>query len=84
MNGPYKSEAEAKNACSYIRTKFFHFLLGLRKITQHTATKTYGFIPIQDFAKPWTDEKLYKKYGLSKDEIGFIESMVRPMEANNE
>ncbi|MBU0768107.1 MAG: restriction endonuclease, partial [Proteobacteria bacterium] len=84
MNGPYNSETGAKNACSYIRTKFFHFLLGLRKITQHTTTKTYSFIPMQDFAKPWTDEKLYKKYDLTKQEIAFIESMIRPMELDNE
>lgn len=80
MNGPYKSSAEAENAIEYIKTKFFHFLLGLKKITQHTTSKTYTFIPMQDFSKPWTDEELYKKYGLSDEEIAFIESMIRPME----
>lgn len=80
MNGPYKSEREAKNVVSYIQTKFFHFLLGLKKNTQHTTRSTYTFIPIQDFSESWTDEKLYKKYKLNKDEIAFIESMIRPME----
>jgi site-specific DNA-methyltransferase (adenine-specific) len=80
MNGPYKSEQEARNVVSYIKTKFFHFLLGLRKNTQHTTKKTYKFIPIQDFSQEWTDEKLYKKYNLTKKEIDFIESMIRPME----
>lgn len=80
MNGPYQSESEAKNVCSYINTKFFHLLLGLRKITQHTTSGTYKLIPIQDFSEPWTDEKLYAKYGLSENERGFIESMIRPME----
>lgn len=79
MNGPYKSEKEAKNAVSYIKTKFFHFLLGLKKNTQHTTRSTYTFIPIQDFSESWTDEKLYKKYNLTKEEIDFIESMIRPM-----
>jgi len=80
MNGPYETEVEANNVCSYIRTKFFHFLLGLKKITQHTTSSIYQFVPLQDFSEPWTDEKLYKKYGLTQEEINFIESMIRPME----
>lgn len=80
MNGPYDSENEALNVVTYIKTKFFHFFLGLKKITQHTTSNTYQFIPMQDFSIPWTDEILYNKYGLTEDEIAFIESMVRPMD----
>ena len=80
MNGPYKTKEEAENAITYIKTKFFHFLLGLRKNTQHPTQKVYKLIPMQDFSEPWTDEKLYKKYGLTQEEIDFIESMIRPME----
>ena len=79
MNGPYSSQKETKNVVSYIQTKFFHFLLGLKKNTQHTTRTTYSFIPMQDFSESWTDEKLYKKYKLTKEEIEFIESMIRPM-----
>jgi hypothetical protein len=42
------------------------------------------FIPIQDFSEAWTDEKLYSKYGLTEEEIAFIESMIRPMELNGD
>lgn len=77
---PVNEKQIAENIISYINTKFFHFLLGLKKITQHTTSKTYSFIPMQDFSKPWTDEELYKKYNLSQDEINFIESMIKPME----
>ena len=80
MNGPYKSEIEAINVTKYIKTKFFHFMLGLKKVTQHTTSKVYNFVPLQDFSKPWTDEELYAKYGLTEEEIEFIESMIRPME----
>lgn len=80
MNGPYNSKEEAMNAVSYIQTKFFHLLLGLKKITQHTTQKVYSLIPLLDFSHPWTDEMLYKKYGLTEDEIAFIESMIRPMD----
>ena len=82
--GPYPSKDIAENVMSYIRTRFFRFLVLLIKNTQDAPQKVYSFVPIQDFTLPWTDEKLYKKYGLNKDEIAFIESMVRPMEANNE
>ena len=80
MNGFYKNKQEAVNAISYIKTKFFHFMIGLKKNTQHTTKSVYQFVPMQDFSKPWTDEELYKKYDLSQDEIDFIESMIRPME----
>ena len=80
MNGPWKSEEEARNVITYIKTKFFHFLLGLKKNTQHTTQAVYEFVPMQDFSKSWTDEELYAKYGLAEKEIAFIESMIRPME----
>ena len=80
MNGPYIDETHAKNAVSYIKTKFFHFMIGLKKNTQHTTKSVYQFVPMQDFSKPWTDEELYKKYNLTQEEIDFIESMIKPME----
>ena len=69
---------------SYISTRFFRFLVLLKKNTQNAPRGVYALVPLQDFSKPWADEKLYKKYGLTKEEIAFIESRVRPMEANNE
>lgn len=78
--GPFDNKETTENVISYINTRFFHFLLGLRKITQDTLRKVYQFVPLQDFNEPWTDEKLYQKYALTKEEIDFIESMIRPME----
>jgi len=69
---------------SYIRTKFFRFMVLLHKSTQDASSKVYKFVPIQDFSEPWTGEKLYKKYGLTAEEIAFIESMIRPMELSDE
>ncbi len=76
MNGPWKNKQEAENVCAYIGTRFFHFLLGIRKITQHTTAKVYGFVPVQDFSVKWTDDMLFKKYHLSDDEIRFINESV--------
>jgi site-specific DNA-methyltransferase (adenine-specific) len=50
------------------------------KNSQHALKKVYQLVPMQDFSKPWTDEELYKKYKLTKEEIAFIESMIKPME----
>ena len=78
--GPFSSEAVCNNVVSYISTRFFRFLVLLRKPSQHATSKVYSFVPIQDFSEPWTDEKLYAKYGITEDEIAFIESMIRPMD----
>ena len=61
-------------------TKFFRFLVLLKKNTQNAARGVYEFVPLQDFSHPWTDEMLYKQYNLTEDEIAFIESIIRPME----
>ena len=76
--GPFDNENYMENVYSYTQTKFFHFLLSLKKITQDATSKVYEYIPQQDFSEKWDDDKLYKKYGLTKEEISFIESMVRP------
>ena len=78
--GPYGSKVEAENAMSYIRTRFFRFLVLLVKNTQDAPKRVYQFVPMQDFSKPWTDAELYAKYKLTKDEIAFIESMIKPLE----
>ena len=61
-------------------TKFFRLLVLLQKNTQDAPARVYSFVPMQDFSKPWTDEELYAKYGLTDEEIAFIESMIKPME----
>jgi site-specific DNA-methyltransferase (adenine-specific) len=63
----------------YLRSRFVRFLVSLRKSTQHANRNVYAFVPDVPLDCEWTDEKLYKRYGLNEDEIAFIESMVRPM-----
>jgi len=85
--GPNNSKKESMNLMSYMRTRFFRFLVLLNKPTQHATSKVYSFVPMQDFKSEWTDEILFNKYKLNKDEISFIEKMIRPMnikEENNE
>lgn len=74
------TQEKASNLSNYLRTRFARFLLSLAKISQHGTGKTYRFIPLQDFSKSWTDAALYAKYGLTTEEIDFIESKIKPME----
>lgn len=82
--GPFADQAEVRNVISYLRTRLLRFLVLLHKPSQSTTREHYTFVPVQDFSKAWTDEELYAKYALSEEEICFIESMVRPMELENE
>ncbi|WP_296686397.1 Eco57I restriction-modification methylase domain-containing protein [Treponema sp. UBA3813] len=82
-------ETAANNICRYFKTKFARFMHSLAKASQDATAKTYRFVPLQDFTAtsdidwsksiPEIDKQLYKKYGLSKDEIEFIETKVKEM-----
>ena len=74
------NQNECNNIISYIKTKFFRYLVSIKKKTQNGPRMVYQFVPMQDFSKPWTDKELYEKYDLSQDEINFIESMIKPMQ----
>lgn len=78
--GPFDDKEQCENVMSYIATKFFRFLVMLRKSSQNAPRGVYRLVPQQDWSKSWTDEELYKKYGLTQGEIDFIESMIKPME----
>jgi site-specific DNA-methyltransferase (adenine-specific) len=78
--GSFTDKQSAKNLADYLRTKFVRFLVSQLSFSQDITKDRFYFVPIQNFAESWTDEKLYKKYDLTSEEITFIESMIRPME----
>ncbi len=80
--GAYDNGYEADNLISYLSTKFVRFLIAQMLASMNMSKITYSFVPIQDFSKPWTDKELYTKYGLTDKEVDFIESMIKPMDAN--
>ena len=79
--GSFDTEQEAKKLVAYMKTLFFRFLVAQCMYSHHITKEAYRLVPIQDFSQSWTDEKLYAKYGITDEEIKFIESMVRPMES---
>lgn len=88
--GNFATEDEANSLQKYIQTKFARALLGVLKVTQNGNKPVWKLIPLQDFTEnsdidwsksiPEIDKQLYAKYGLSKDEINFIETHVKEME----
>ena len=87
--GSFSTENEACAAIKYVKTKFARCMLGLLKITQHNDREAWRCVPLQDFTSSsdidWSqsvkdiDQQLYRKYGLSDDEIEFIETHVKEM-----
>ncbi|MBB3158099.1 hypothetical protein FHS07_001795 [Microbacterium proteolyticum] len=88
--GAFETSAEAEALLKYLKSKFARAMLGVLKVTQHTAAHTWRHVPSQDFTAhsdidwsksvPEIDAQLYAKYRLDADEITFIESHVKPME----
>lgn len=79
---PSSNLDEVNNCYNYLSTKLVRFLILQTLSSINLSKERYCFVPIQDFSKPWTDEELYAKYGLTDDEIAFIESMIKPMDAD--
>lgn len=77
--GPVESEAEGRSMASYMRTRFFRFLVSLRKVSQHAPRGTYAFVPQQTWDREWTDQELFEKYRISKEQQSFIKDMIREM-----
>jgi site-specific DNA-methyltransferase (adenine-specific) len=75
----FKSKVEAERFAAYLRTKLVRFLVSLRKYTQHLYNERFQFVPAIPMDSAWTDEILYMKYGITNEEIAFIDRMIRPM-----
>ena len=65
------------NVASYLQTKFAKFLILMMKPTQDVLKKSYSLLPIQNFSKSTTDDELFQKYGITDEEIVFINSLVK-------
>jgi site-specific DNA-methyltransferase (adenine-specific) len=78
------TKANCENILSYISTRFFRYLVSIKKKTQNGPRQVYQFVPMQDFSQKWTDEKLYSKYKLSVEEIDFIEKSIKEIDLQEE
>lgn len=74
---PTESESEILNVAAYLQTNFAKFMILMMKPTQDVLKKSYSLLPVQDFTKSSSDEQLYKKYGITDEEIDFIKTLVK-------
>lgn len=81
--GTMANKTEAENLAEYLRTRFVRFLVAQLSFSQDVVKDRFAFVPVLDFKMRWTDEKLYQRYDLTKDEIAFIESKIKPMDTND-
>ena len=78
--GPFKNKTQAGNGANYLRTRFVRFLVSTILLTQNISKGMFDFVPMQDFSKSWSDEELYEKYGITKEEVSYIEATIRSMD----
>lgn len=81
--GAFDTEVEAVRMCNFLRTRFVRFLLTLRASNQSVTRSSFSFVPDLPMDRSWSDAELYAKYGITAEEIAFIEGMVRPMEVSD-
>ena len=88
--GAFDTEEEALNLQKYFATKFLRFMVGIMKVSRNITQLVYKYVPMQNFTNAsdidWSkpvaelDQELYAKYGLSQEEIDYIEYVIKPME----
>jgi site-specific DNA-methyltransferase (adenine-specific) len=77
--GPLRSRKQAESLASYMRTRFFRFLVSLRKVSQDAPKGTYLWVPLQTWDREWTDDDLFEKYDFGEDERRYVTEMIKEM-----
>lgn len=76
----FDSKKESENFITYMKTKFLRFMFGLRNTTQSISKEKFNWVPdMEDYSDPWTDEELYKKFNLTRQEREYIESKIKEL-----
>ena len=81
--GAFDRKTDAVHCLEYAKSRFVRFLVSLLSLSQNITRKRFAYVPLQDFREQWDDDRLCRKYKLSDEDVRFMESVVRPMEANN-
>ncbi len=77
--GVFHTLDEARNYAEYMKTKFYRFLVSIKKNTQNMSQGSFAFVPNLPMDQSWTDKKLYERYDITPAEEKFIESMIKEM-----
>ena len=76
----FDHKEECENFMAYLKTRFVRSLIAIVTSTQHMSKGNFRYVPFLDFSKSWNDQELYVKYGLSSEEIDYIESTIKSMD----
>lgn len=71
---------QCESIISYIKTKFFRYIVSIKKKTQDNPRGVFQFVPIISWDKQWSNKDLYERYSLTEEEINYIENSIKPME----
>lgn len=82
--GEYTDPVIANNVLAYLKTKFVRFLVLQAVSSIHISRTSFTFVPMVDFSRQWGDEELYGEFGITPDEVEFIDSMIKPMDGGDE
>ena len=76
----FDKKEECDNFMTFLKTRFVRSLISIVTSTQHISKGNFRYVPFLDFSKSWNDVELYTKYGLTSEEIAYIESTIKPMD----
>lgn len=76
----FDSQEECNNFMTYLKTRFVRSLIAIVTATQHMSKSNFRYVPFLDYSRLWSDTDLYTKYGLTAEEIAYIEGTIKPME----
>lgn len=77
VSGTFSRKRDAEGCAAYLLLKLPRFLLSLRKIDQSISSEKFSWVPVMDWSQEWSDEQLYKHFGLAKEEIEIVEGCIR-------
>lgn len=77
MIGPFEDSKECENCKKYMETDFFRTLLYYGKGTMQVTKNVFSYIPMMDFSKEWTDEKIIEHFMLDKNDIDLIRNTMK-------
>ena len=80
--GMFNTRVETENFAYYLATKFVRFLVLQRKTTQHVTPDRFRFVPMLDMKRRWTDEDLYDRFKLTREERDYVEKTIKPRSVN--
>lgn len=78
--GVFPTKQEALNFEKFLKCKFVRYLLRQAISSLNVTRECFRFVPCENFLQEWSDEKLYRKYGLTEEEINVVECTIRPMD----